>query len=260
MILNQIIEEKKREVEEAKRKVSLAELTKKASSVGGLRGFKKAISQAGKLNLIAEIKKASPSKGLLRKDFNPVEIAKSYAASGACALSILTDKKFFQGNLSFLQSVRKAVDLPILRKDFIIDEYQIYESVCAGADGVLLIARLLSDEQLKKFCALCARLKLDALCEVHNEEDLDKVLTSGASIIGINNRDLDTFNEDLKTTERLMKKIPKGKIVISESAIRNRQDVKYLQGLGVNAVLIGEAFMRSANIGAKVRELMHDKD
>ena len=187
---------------------------------------------------------------------NPVKIARTYESSGACALSILTDKKFFQGDLAYLKAVREAVDLPILCKDFIIDKYQIYESVCHGADVILLIARLLSEEKLKEFYSLCTQLKLEVVCEVHNDQDLDKVSGGDFAVIGINNRDLNTFEEDLQASARLIKKIPKDKIIISESAIKTFKDVKYLQDLGVNAVLIGEAFMRSPDISAKVKEIM----
>lgn len=256
MILDQIVEEKKKEVEQARLEVSQEELIKRTVALGFRRSFKEAISQPGKLNLIAEIKKASPSKGILRQDFDPVGIARIYEAAGASALSIITDKKFFQGDLTFLKAVKDAVNLPILRKDFIIDQYQIYQSVSAGAGSLLLIARLLSSGELSKFSSLCAHLKLDVLCEVHSEEDLDKALGADCALIGINNRNLDTFAEDLQVSARLIKKIPKDKIVVSESAIRTAEDVKYLQDLGVHAVLIGEAFMRSPNINAKVKELM----
>ncbi|MBL7085257.1 MAG: indole-3-glycerol phosphate synthase TrpC [Candidatus Omnitrophica bacterium] len=257
MILDKIVKEKKKEIDSAKAKTSLTDLIKKSADfISHVRSFKEAVSQVGKINLIAEIKKASPSKGLLREDFQPVEIAKTYKAAGVSALSVLTDKKFFQGDLTFLTSVREAVNLPILRKDFIIDKYQIYESVCAGADAVLLIAQLLSEKELKELSRLCAQLNLDILCEVHSEEDLDKVLSQGITIIGINNRDLKTFSEDLGVTSRLIKKIPQGKIVISESAIKSSEDVRYLQGLGVNSVLIGEAFMRSEDISSKIKEIM----
>lgn len=261
MLLDKIVQEKKKEVEKAKEKVPLEKLRQKSSSlVGQLRGFKEAISQPGKLNLIAEIKKASPVKGVLREDFAPVEIAQAYEASGACALSIITDKKFFQGDLVHLKLVKERVDLPILRKDFIIDHYQIYESLCNGADALLLIAQLLSAKQLGEFCSLCTELKMDAVCEVHSEEDLDKVLAIDAEIIGVNNRNLNTFAEDLQVTKRLMQKIPQGKLVISESAIKTFADVKFLQGVGVNAVLIGETFMRSKDIGLKVKELIHGEN
>lgn len=256
-MLDQIITEKKKELVKIKAVLSLQELTKKASSfIGQQKKFKQAISQPGKINLIAEIKKASASKGILRTSFEPVKIARTYASAGARALSILTETKFFQGDLAYLRAVREAVDLPILRKDFIIDQYQIYESACAGADAILLIAQLLPEGQLAEFSRLCLRLNLQAVGEVHNEEDLDKVLRQDIGIIGINHRDLRTFAEDLNLSAALVKKIPQDKIVIAESAIKTYEDVQYLQGLGVNAVLIGEAFMRSEDIGAKVKELM----
>lgn len=256
MILDEIIKEKRKEVEKAKEKISSGELIARSRSFAERRGFKEAILQPGKINLIAELKKASPSKGVLRKDFRPEEIARAYADAGACALSVLTDRKFFQGDIAHLKTVRDAVQLPILRKDFIIGKYQIYESVCAGADAVLLIAQLLSDKQLSEFYQLCTQLNLDALCEVHSEEDLDKVLACDCEIIGINNRDLKAFKEDLQVTARLIKMIPKDKVVVSESAIKSSSDVKYLRDLGVNAVLIGEAFIRSKDIRAKVKELI----
>lgn len=257
MILDEIVAEKKKEIEQARQALTQDELVKGASACfGQIRSLKLALSQPGRMKLIAEIKKASPSRGVLRKDFKPVEIARSYEAAGACALSILTDKKFFQGDLANLKAVRKAVGLPILRKDFIIDEYQIYESVLSGADSVLLIAQLLTAKQLRDFYSLCTQVNLEAVCEVHSEEDLDKVLGTEISIIGINNRNLQTFEEDLQVSAQLKKRIPADKIVISESAIKTARDVKFLQDLGVNAVLIGEAFMRSENIEAKVKELM----
>jgi indole-3-glycerol phosphate synthase len=257
MILDRIIAEKKKEIVGAQGRVSLTRLIdRSASFVAQVKDFKKSISQPDKINLIAEIKKASASQGVLREDFDPVQIAEDYNSSGASALSILTDKKFFQGDIAYLQIVRERVNLPILRKDFIIDQYQIYESLCAGADAVLLIARLLSEQRLGEFFQVCTQLNLAAVCEVHSEEDLDKALRQDLEIIGINNRNLQTFKEDLKVSAQLIKKIPKGKIVISESGIKRYEEVKYLRSLGVNAVLIGEAFMRSKDIGAKVREVM----
>lgn len=257
MILDQIVSQKKKEITQAQAAVPLSKLIAQCSALSmQRRSLKTAIARKDKINLIAEIKKASPSKGVLRKDFNPLAIARTYQLSGASALSVLTDKKFFQGELSYLQTVRQAVNLPILRKDFIIDQYQLYQSVCAGADAVLLIARLLSAQQLKQLLKLCSQLKLESVCEVHQQQDLEKVLAADAVIIGINNRNLDTFAEDLEVTAQLIKKIPQEKIVISESAIKTAQDVKYLQELGVSAVLIGETFMRSEDIAAKVKEIM----
>ncbi|NQT00345.1 MAG: indole-3-glycerol-phosphate synthase, partial [Candidatus Omnitrophica bacterium] len=175
--MDQIIEEKKREVEQAKQVLPQDELVEKAASCAGQRrDFKQALLKPGELKLIAEIKKASPSGGVLRTDFDPVQIAGAYAGSGAAALSILTDQKFFQGDIAYLETVRKAVDLPILRKDFIIDQYQIYQSAASGADSILLIARILTAEQLKRFFALSAQVNLDAICEVHDSADLQKAL------------------------------------------------------------------------------------
>ncbi|MFC1631967.1 indole-3-glycerol phosphate synthase TrpC [Candidatus Omnitrophota bacterium] len=257
MILDEIIAQKKKEVAEAKSGISQEELIERiADGRQPQRNFKRAITQSEQISLIGEIKKASPSKGILRPDFQPLEIAREYQSAGTGALSILTDQKFFQGELSYLERIRQIVTLPLLRKDFIIDEYQIYRSLFHGADAVLLIAGILSSEQLSYFHSLCAQLNLDAVCEVHDQQDLEKVLSAGCLIVGINNRNLNDFSEDLKVTERLIKMIPRGKVVISESAIKSRADVKYLQGLGIDAVLIGEAFMRSQNITASVRKLM----
>lgn len=257
MILDQIVKEKIKEIQRAQEKVSLKELIEKSSSFAThLRGFKEAISRPGKINLIAEIKKTSPSGGVLREEFEPAEIARTYKASGASALSVLTEKNFFQGNIDYLKKVKAAVDLPVLRKDFVIDKYQIYESVCAGADAILLIVKLLSEEKLAEFSRLCAQLKIDAVYEVHSEEDLDKALSQDSDIIGINNRDLNTFEIDLQVSSRLIKRIPGSKVIISESGIKTPQDVRYLQNLGVHAVLIGEIFMRSKDIASKVKEIM----
>jgi len=256
MILDKIIQQKKQEITQLKESISLEKLKDKALSFSGRRSFKQAISKDSRINLIAEIKKASPSKGMLKEDFNPVKIAEAYEASGASCLSILTDKKFFQGDISYLQEVRDAVKLPILRKDFIIDKYQVYESICSGADAVLLIAQVLTSDSFKELLGICTELKIDALCEVHNQEDLDKVLTLDCEIIGINNRNLQTFDEDLKVTEKLIKRIPKEKLVVSESAIKSNKDVRYLESLGCSTVLIGETFMRADDIKAKVVEVM----
>ena len=255
MMLKEIIKQKKIEIERFREKIPLPALVKKASGSKRLRDFKAALVQTGRINLIGEIKKASPSKGLLRGKFDPAAIAREYQEAGACALSVLTDEKFFQGNLRYLKLVRDAVNLPILRKDFIIDRYQIYQSLLTGADALLLIARILSAAELKEFYSLCNQLGLDALCEVRSQKDLDKALGCGCQIIGINNRDLETFNEDLTLSSRLIKLIPKSMVIVSESAIRTKDDLRYLQQLGLHAVLIGEAFMRSADIKAKVKQL-----
>ncbi|MDP3804545.1 MAG: indole-3-glycerol phosphate synthase TrpC [Candidatus Omnitrophota bacterium] len=256
MILSRIIESKRAFVEEAKRAKPLEELIKEVKNICIKSAFKRNISRPHHMNLIAEIKKASPSKGILRGDFNPVKIAVAYQANGASAISILTDERFFDGKLEYIKKVRDNVTLPILRKDFFIDEYQIYETAAAGADAIILICEILSTNELMKFYELSASLGLESLVEVHNEEDLEKALATGASIIGINNRDLHTFKVDIEVTKKLIRLIPKNKVIVSESGIKTYEDVMFLKSLGVNAVLIGEAFMEAGDIGAKVREVM----
>lgn len=256
MILSRIIEEKRRVVEEAKRARSQEDLIRDVKKVSVKSQFRKSISRPHHINLIAEIKKASPSKGILRGDFNPVKIAISYQASGASAISVLTDERFFEGKLEHLIKVRENVSIPILRKDFFIDEYQIYETVASGADAILLICEILSIAELTKFYNLASELGLDCLVEVHNEEDIQKAAAIGASIIGINNRDLHTFKTDLGVTQRLIRMVPQNKTIVSESGIRCYEDIMFLKSLGVNAVLIGEAFMEADDISAKMREMM----
>lgn len=256
MILSRIIEEKRREIEEAKRMKPLEELIKETKNICVKSSFKKSISRPHHINLIAEIKKASPSKGILRGDFNPIKIGVTYQAHGASAISILTDERFFEGRLEYIKKVKENVSLPILRKDFIIDEYQIYQSVAAGADAILLIAELLSSNEITGLYNIATSLGLDVLMETHNEEDIEKALASGGNIIGINNRDLHTFRVDLAVTQKLIRLIPQNKIRVSESGIRTYEDVMFLKSLGVNAVLIGEAFMEAGDIAAKMREIM----
>ena len=259
MILSEIIEEKRKEIESSKNKIPQAELVRSAARLKANRKrhfFKNSISKPHKINLIAEVKKASPSAGLIRKNFNPVKIASTYETNGASAISVLTEEKFFKGTLSHLKNIKKSVSLPLLRKDFMIDEYQIYESVLAGADAALLIADLLSTEELKRLISIGNEYSLDFLVEVHSEEDAKKAVDSGCEIIGINNRDLHTFKVDIKTTSRLIKIISRDKIIVSESGIKEREDVSYLKSLGVNAVLVGEVFMRSSDIAQKMHELM----
>ena len=256
MIISRLIEEKRRVVEEAKRLKSKEELIKEISSISVNSSFKKSISRPHHINLIAEIKKASPSKGILRGDFNPVKIAMTYQAHGASAVSVLTDERFFEGKLEHIKMVKESISLPILRKDFIIDEYQIYESVACGADAILLIADLLSDSEMTGFYRTAVSLGLDVLLEVHNEEDMEKAIAAGGDIIGINNRDLHTFKVDLAVTQKLIRLIPAHKIKVSESGIKSYEDVMFLKSLGINAILIGEAFMESPDIAAKIHEIM----
>lgn len=256
MILSRIIEEKKRVVEEAKREKTQDELVRQVKGICVKSAFKKYISRPHHINLIAEIKKASPSRGVIRGDFNPVKIAVTYQSNGAAAISVLTDERFFEGKLEYIAKIKESVSIPVLRKDFIIDEYQIYESVAAGADAILLIADLLAVNELTGFHNLAVSLGLDVLVEVHNEEDIEKALAANADIIGINNRDLHTFRVDFSITQKLARIIPQPKIKVSESGIKTHEDVMFLKSLGVNAVLIGEAFMEAEDIAAKMREIM----
>ena len=256
MILSRIIEEKRKEIDEAKRAKPLEELAREVKGICVKSSFKKNISRPHHINLIAEIKKASPSKGILRGDFNPIKIGVTYQANGASAISILTDERFFEGKLEYIKKVKESVSLPILRKDFIIDEYQIYESVAAGADAILLIAELLSSNEMTGFYNLATSLGLDVLMETRTEEDVEKALATGGSIIGINNRDLHNFKVDLDATQKLIRLIPQNRIKVSESGIRTYEDVMFLKSLGVNAVLIGEAFMEAGDIAAKMREIL----
>ncbi len=258
MILTKIVEEKRQEVERAREKIPLKELEDKARSLCIRSSFKRNISRKGHINLIAEIKKSSPSKGIIRGDFNPLQIALTYQASGASAISVLTDERFFDGKLEYLKMIKERVTIPVLRKDFIIDEYQIYESAVAGADAILLITQILTPEELNRYLNIARELGLDCLVEVKNEEDIEKAVNSHASIIGINNRNLENFEVDISNTQRLIRLIPQGKIIVSESGIETYEDVMFLKSLGVHAVLIGETFMRADNIGDKVRELMRE--
>lgn len=258
MILSNIVEEKKKEIDAAKKKIPQKDLLGQISGkpVRSKPHFFRHSLPKNHMHLIAEVKKASPSAGVLREDFDPLKIALAYEANGASAISVLTDEKFFQGHISHLEKIKKNVYLPVLRKDFIIDEYQIYESILKGADAALLIADLLTDDELKHFLDIGRAYNLDFLVEVHSEEDVKKALDSKCDIIGINNRDLHTFKVDVHTTTRLVRLIPHDKIIVSESGIRTRENVSYLRSLGVDAVLIGEVFMQSEDIGRTVRELM----
>lgn len=218
--------------------------------------FKKVISAPGQINLIAEVKKASPSKGLLYRNFDPVALAKIYAANGAAALSVLSEDKFFYGSPSDIKKVSEKINLPILMKDFIIDEGQIYEAFVVGASAVLLITAILKEDKLKKFTQTASKLALDCLVEVHDESEVDTALRAGAEMIGINNRNLKTFEVDLGVSERLIKKIPQDKVIVVESGIKSYQEVQNFKRLGAHAVLIGETFLRAPDVGEKVKEIM----
>jgi len=256
MILDDIIAYKKEELAETKRRSSFQDVRARIADAGPVRGFGKALSAGTGIGLIAEVKKASPSKGVIREDFDPVTIAQIYEKAGASCLSVLTEKKFFQGDLAYLGMIRAAVKLPLLRKDFIIDEYQIFEARSAGADALLLIAACLEKQQLKDYLGIAAGLGLDVLVESHTYKELDRSLHAGALLVGINNRDLQTFAVSLQTTLDLLTDIPDDRTVVSESGIKTRDDVVKLRQAGVDAVLVGESLMREKDIGKKMKELL----
>ncbi len=257
-ILQKILKRKAEEITERNAALSLRELSKRIESASPPRGFYGAIEariQVGQAAVIAEIKKASPSKGLLRADFQPVEIAASYERHGAACLSVLTDRDFFQGGDAHLQQARAACTLPVLRKDFIIDPYQIYEARVLGADCILLIVAALGDPQLHEFAGLAMHLNMDVLVEVHNAEELERALALNTPLVGINNRNLRTFETNLDTTLDLLKDIPDDRIVVTESGIHSIADVALMQAHGVHAFLVGEAFMKSADPGQGLAQL-----
>ena len=258
MILDKIVADVKINLAEKKKLVPVAEMKKRASMQPPTLDFAAAL-RGNRVRLIAEVKKASPSKGIICPDFNPVHIAKIYADNGAAAISVLTEPKYFLGSLDYLQDIKKALaakPLPLLRKDFIFDPYQIYEARAYGADCLLLIVAILSPAQLSELLQLSQQLGMMNLVEVHNPAETDIAVKSGAPVIGINNRDLNTFKVDLKTTSALRPLIPADRLVVSESGIKTRQDLQQLQEWGVNAALIGEALMTSPDIAAKMKELL----
>ena len=255
-ILDKIVETKRLEIERAKAAWPLAELRARLPDAPPVRDFFAALSTAGPIKLIAEVKKASPSKGIIRADFDPVVIAKTYEAHGASCLSVLTDEQYFQGSLEYLRQIRQAVQIPILRKDFILDTYQLVEARAAGADAVLLIAECLDDCNLRKLHNEAVELSLTPLVEFYDPENLDRVLAAGASLIGVNNRDLRTFQVDLGHTVRLREKVPLDCVFVGESGIESREDALRLQSAGVDAMLVGESLMRQADIGAAVDRLL----
>jgi indole-3-glycerol phosphate synthase len=258
-ILDDIVASKRREIELAKAvrpEANLRTAAEAANSTLPPRDFFAALAAPGPIKLIAEIKKASPSAGVIRVDFNPVEIAGIYQLHGATCLSVLTDEPFFQGKLEYLRDVRAAIDLPVLRKDFVLDKYQLYEARTAGADAVLLIAECLDDCNLRALHNETVALGMTPLVEIYDPENLNRVLEAGATLIGINNRDLRSFKTDLDHTLRLKEKVPDHCVLVAESGIRTRADVVRLQAAGVNAILVGETLMARADIGATVNELL----
>lgn len=256
MILDEIIAYKKEELAETKRRTPFADIKAKVQDADSSRGFMHTLSGSGGVRLIAEVKKASPSKGVIREDFDPVAIAKIYEQAGASCISVLTEKKYFLGELEYLRSIRGAVALPLLRKDFIIDEYQLFEARAAGADAVLLIAACLEKQQLEDYLGIAKQQGLDALVESHTYKELDKALLAGAVLVGINNRELSSFRVSLRTTLDLLNDIPDDRIVVSESGIKTRDDVVMLERAGVDAILVGESLMREKDIGRKLKNLL----
>jgi len=262
-ILKKIIARKREEIAERSRHTPLAELRIRAQQADAPRGFVNAIRQqiaAGNAAVIAEIKKASPSKGLLRDPFIPADCARSYAAGGATCLSVLTDKDFFQGSEAYLQQARAACALPVIRKDFLIDPYQVYEARAIAADCVLLIAAALDDRELSDLAALAGELAMDVLVEVHDGIELERALKINLPLIGINNRNLRTFEVSLQTTLDLLPAIPDDRIVVTESGIFTSEDVKLMRDHHVDTFLVGEAFMRADDPGEKLRALFSSTD
>jgi indole-3-glycerol phosphate synthase len=254
-ILDKIVATKRREIETSRARVPPEQLERRLAEAPPARDFRAALERPGGIQVIAEVKKASPSAGVLRADFDPVAIARTYAAHGAAAISVLTDEPFFQGHLSHLAAIRAAVATPLLRKDFIVDRYQLLEARAAGADAVLLIAEVLDGPTLPRLLGEADELGLQALVEFYDRENLPRVVDSGARLVGVNNRDLRTFVTRLEHTLDVAAAVPADCCLVSESGIRTRQDVLRLQAAGVKAVLVGETFMRAPDIGASLDAL-----
>lgn len=257
-ILIRILNRKREEIVERSAKVSLDELKQQCQSADAVRGFIASIENKinnGQSAVIAEIKKASPSKGLLRENFNPAEIASSYATHGAACLSILTDSDYFQGHEDYLKQARAACNLPVIRKDFIIDPYQVYEARVIDADCILLIVSALDDETLQQLLDLAHELGMDVLMEVHDEQEMQRALKTGARLIGINNRNLRTFDTSLDTTLNMLDMVNENHILVTESGIHSSEDVQLMRDHKVNAFLVGETFMRAQDPGEKLAEL-----
>jgi indole-3-glycerol phosphate synthase len=255
MILERIVKAKRKEVAALKERIPLTQLKDARGNLLPVRDFRGAISSA-RCSIIAEVKRSSPSQGRIREEFDPVQIATIYQNNGAHAVSVLTDEAFFEGTGEYLTAIKKTIDLPLLRKDFIIDPYQIHETRILGGDAVLLIASLLEQGQLLEYITLSETLGLAPVVEVHTKKELDKALAADAGIIGINNRDLKTFSTDIKKTLELAPFIPTDRIVVTESGINTRRDIEQLMEAGIHCFLIGEALMRAEDIGGKLRELL----
>ncbi len=256
--LDKIVDYKKQELASLRRRVSLKDVQFQATDVPAVLPFLKNFKQ-GDINIIAEIKKASPSLGVIRQNFKPVDIALSYEEGGAKALSVLTDEHFFQGSLSFIEKIKQKVALPCLRKDFTLDEYHIYEARAAQADALLLIAAILDKHQLKDYYILASELGMTVLVEVHSQEEWEKIAFLNPSLVGVNNRNLETFEVSLDTSRRLVKNFPKTSTCISESGIKTRTDIDDLMKVGYQGFLIGETFMKELDPGKKLKELIEKK-
>lgn len=264
MILDRILQTKAAEVAAAQAAVPLAQVRAAAAAAPAPRGFRRALRDPAGVQVIAEVKKASPSKGIIRPDFDPVAIARAYESAGAACLSVLTDQQYFQGSLDYLGQIRAAVSLPLLRKDFLIDQYQVYEARAAGADAILLITAAFSGEsaggrtpaEMHRLAALAGELGMDVLTEVHTADELEIALQSGALLIGINNRDLKSFHTTLEVTAALAPRIPADRLVVSESGIATHADLQTVARCGAKAVLVGESLMRRPDVAAALAELL----
>jgi indole-3-glycerol phosphate synthase len=255
-ILDQIVAAKRAEVERLKLTLPVAELRDRLANAPPLRDFFTPLAASGPIKLIAEVKKASPSAGVIRADFDPVAIARTFEAHGATCLSVLTDEPYFQGRLEYLAQIREATRIPILRKDFILDEYQLFEARLAGADAVLLIAECLDDCNLRKLFNVACELGMTPLVELYEPENLTRVFDAGATLIGVNNRNLHTFQVDLAHTIHMRKRVPDECVLVGESGIKTRVDVERLEAAGVDAILVGESLTREADIGMAVDRLL----
>ena len=257
-ILDKILAHKQTEIADAKVRVPIAELKSRTVDAAPVRDFATAL-QKDTVALIAEVKRASPSRGRMIEDFDPIEIARAYASNGASAISVLTDERFFQGHLQYLTDIRNAVHIRVLRKEFILDDYQVYEARAAGADAILLIVAALSDSQLSDLHGLTSELGMTALVEVHNLQELERLKPLQPRVIGVNNRDLKTFDVDLQTTARLAEHIPANTILVAESGIKTAEDVAEMGRLGADAVLVGESLMKSQDLARAVQDFSSQK-
>ena len=257
MILNDILSHKRKEIEELKRLTPLSKICELAAKdKGDRRSLKSCLSnQEKKLHLICELKRASPSEGIIREHFEPETLAQDFETSGASAISVLTEQRYFKGHSKTLLQIRPLTSIPLLRKDFIIDPYQIYETVLQGGDAFLVIAMLVSDTELKQMLSIARKLKLDVLVETHTREELERALAAGSQIVGINNRDLKTLEIDRSVPEHLMRLIPKNIVTVIESGIESREEIDRYQSMGARCFLIGTALMKAANVKQKIREL-----